>query len=109
MDDTALIEEGQLDSQCRNMTEEEVLDACWLRGLPVGRFATMNSGADASVHIRETEIKEMRKTLSNQLQMMNAVMRRREKGELVRDTTLQLLVLHLPAIRRSMKQKVLTI
>lgn len=110
MDDAALIEEGQLDSQCGNMTEEEVLDACWLRGLPIGRFATMHSGADASVHIRETtEIEEMRKTLSNQLQMMNAVMRRREKGELVRDTTLQLLVLHLPAIRRSMKQKVLTI
>jgi len=48
IDDVALIEEGQLDNACIEMTEEEVLDAVWLRGLPVGGFASLNSSSTSS-------------------------------------------------------------
>jgi len=37
--------------------------------------------------------------------MMKHVMDKRLKGELVRDSTLQLLVLHLPAIRYNIKRR----
>jgi len=120
MDDSALIEEGQLDGECSGMTEEEILDACWLRGLPVGSFAQMKGiGVHGSAHGREGEVHVMRRVLTNHLQMMEAIMAGpsmdtasnvketallRSKRELVRDTRLQLLVLHLPAIRYSMRK-----
>jgi len=97
MDDAALIEEGQIDSKCSGMTEEEVLDACWMRGLPVGRFVHC-SGSKLDSGVEEDEVHLMRSILTNHLQMMqyahssvgnDAVMHSR--SELVRDKTLQLL------------------
>ena len=107
IDDAALIEEGQLDNACIEMTEEEILDACWLRGLPVGGFASLDkrSTSTTSSGSREDEVHQMRKILTNHLLMMNHVMDKRLKGELVRDSTLQLLVLHLPAIRYTIKRR----
>ena len=107
IDDVALIEEGQLDSGCIEMTEEEVLDAVWLRGLPVGGFASLdNSSTSSSTNgSREDEVHQMRKILTSHLLMMKHVMDKRLKGELVRDSTLQLLVLHLPAIRYTIKRR----
>ncbi len=90
-DDAALIEEGHIDVQCSGMSEEEVLDACWMRGLPVGEFAS-RSGS------REEELQLMRIILTNHLQMMqfahgtvgnDAAMHSR--SEWVRDKALQLL------------------
>jgi len=117
MDDAALIEEGQLDSECSGMTEEEVLDACWLRGLPLASFVRNNKSGDHGDYGKEDEVHTMRQVLKHHLQMMEAVMMDplicnsttsktvlRSKGILVRDTTLQLLILHLPAIRCSMKR-----
>lgn len=98
MDDISLIEEGQLDNECIDMTEEEVLDSCWLRGLPVGRFATNMNMMDSE---GET-VQSMRKVLTHHLQMMDHVFGTSLHSKLVRDTTLQLLVLHLPAIRYRM-------
>ena len=112
MDDAALIEESQLYHECSGMTDQEVLEACWLRGLPVGRFVK-NAIAAGGANVG-SEVSIMRKILTNHLQMMQTIMAYdvsstistgnesvslRSKGDLVRDCTLQLLVLHLPAIR----------
>jgi len=107
IDDVALIEEGQLDNACIEMTEEEVLDACWLRGLPVGGFASLDSSSISSSTngSREDEVYQMRKILTNHLLMMKHVMDKRLKRELVRDSTLQLLVVHLTAIRYTMRRR----
>lgn len=97
MDDSSLIEEGHIDVKCSGMSEEEVLDACWMRGLPVGRFATP-SGSKKLDSSREEDIQMMRMILTNHLEMMqfahgavgnDAVMHSR--SELVRDEALQLL------------------
>ena len=93
-DDVALIEEGQIDIQCSGMREDEVLDACWLRGLPVGRFV---HGVEER-HSKDDELHIMRKELTNHLQMMKYAHMMVEndtsmcsRSELVRDKTLQLL------------------
>ena len=92
IDDSALIEEGEIGIKCSGLTEEEVLDACWMRGLPLGRFT------NSSYSGREEEVQMMRIMLTNHLQMMqyahkavgnDAVMHSR--SELVRDKALQLL------------------
>lgn len=93
-DDAALIEEGQINIQCCEMREDEVLDACWLRGLPVGRFVhgvQERNSKDDELHI-------MRKELTNHLQMMKYAhmmvgndTSMCSRSELVRDKTLQLL------------------
>ncbi|KAL7483180.1 hypothetical protein ACHAW6_008842 [Cyclotella cf. meneghiniana] len=110
-DDATLLEEGHLEAGCVDMTEEEVLDACLTRGLPVGRFARNLSGEA----IREIQC--MRTLLTNHLNMMRGVMMYRDKcsmeeqqllsgrdglrskNSLVRDVAIHLLVLQLPAIR----------
>mmetsp|Transcript_9451 Transcript_9451/g.20452 ORF Transcript_9451/g.20452 Transcript_9451/m.20452 type:complete len:573 (-) Transcript_9451:198-1916(-) len=133
MDDAALIEEGQLECHCHRMTEEEVLDACWLRGLPLGRFVKVGGiiaadrGGGGVNGVDDSQVAMMRNALTNHLQMMKTIMTiqdssslvhhrpssfvgmetttgclLRPKGDLVRDTTLQLLILHLPAVRYSM-------
>ena len=97
MDDAALIEEGEIGIKCSGLTEEEILDACWMRGLPLGRF-TNSSGSKLLDSAREEEVQMMRIILTNHLQMMqyahravgnDAVMNSR--SELVRDKALQLL------------------
>jgi hypothetical protein len=111
VDDATLIEEGHLEHGCTNLTGEEIMAACLARGLPVGRFAR-----EASIGV-EDQISSMRKLLTNHLKIMYAAMMIREtmsvdghqlmtggvglgsKRDLVRDHALQLLVLHLPAIR----------
>ena len=132
MDDAALIEEGHRDGcVVVGMTDEEVFDACWLRGLPLGRFAAIGGvGCDG-----EEEAFAARRVLANHLRMMEAVISARRcgpsitmtrrrgtvskddednilsecslrpRGELVRDNTLQLLILHLPAIRYGLMRK----
>jgi hypothetical protein len=110
-DDATLLEEGHLEAGCVGMTEEEVLDACLTRGLPVGRFARNMSGEAIG------EIQCMRTLLTNHLNMTRGVMMYRDKcsmeerqlltgrdgvrskSSLVRDVALHLLVLQLPAIR----------
>jgi hypothetical protein len=123
LDDAALIEEGMSrgDGCCAGMTDEEVYDACWIRGLPLGPFAaTTNVGVDFGVGSGNGEARATRRVLTNHLRMMEAVMSARcgpsmvagtvpkdedvsgslrSRGELVRDATLQLLVLHLHPIR----------
>lgn len=93
-DDAALIEEGQIDIQCSGMREDEVLDACWLRGLPVGRFV---HGVEER-NSKDDELHIMRKELTNHLQMMKYAhmmvgndTSMCSRSELVRDKTLQLL------------------
>lgn len=93
-DDAALIEEGQIDIQCSGMREDEVLDACWLRGLPVGRFV----GGVEERNSKDDELHIMRKELTNHLQMMKYAhmmvgndTSMCSRSELVRDKTLQLL------------------
>lgn len=93
-DDAALIEEGQIDTQCSGMREDEVLDACWLRGLPVGRFV----GGVQERNSKDDEVYMMRKELTNHLQMMKYAhtmvgndTSMCSRSELVRDKTLQLL------------------
>jgi len=118
MDDAALIEEMGGDALCGGMTDDEVLDACWLRGLPVGRFVNVGGSVRSGIHRREEEMQEMRIALSNHLGMMKVLMpecrplpadgiqsspENRYRGALVRDDALKLLVLHLPAVRFSMK------
>ena len=97
MDDAALIEEGQIDIECSGMTEEEVLDACWMRGLPVGRFANC-SGSKLDSCGEDEVVQMMRSILTNHLQMMQYAQRSvgndavmHSRSELVRDETLQLL------------------
>ena len=146
LDDVALLKDAQLDDECNGMTEEEVLDACWLRGLPVGRFVNAVHSDDAGDVIIDNlgnvdrssptnsdtntktdalkkehvwkDIQIMRLLLTDHLQMMQTIMTLdpssqfsssetagaalRSKGSLVRDVTLQLLILHLPAIRYQM-------
>ena len=96
MDDAALIEEGHIDIKCSGMSEEEVLDACWMRGLPVGKFANRSGSKLDST--REEEVQMMRIILTNHLEMISfafsavgndAVMHSR--SDLVRDEALQLL------------------
>jgi hypothetical protein len=144
LDDAALIEESHHSSSigndggryCVGMTDMEVFDACWIRGLPVGRFATADyrdvkddcdarDGGDKGVNVA------IRRILANHLRMMEAIMSvgrgptltttgtvvpegdegadamgpLRPRGELVRDTTLHLLVLHLPSIRYGLRRK----
>ncbi|KAL3781779.1 hypothetical protein HJC23_009209 [Cyclotella cryptica] len=110
-DDATLLEEGHCEAGCDGMTDEEVLDACLSRGLPVARFARDTSGEAMG------EIQCMRTLLTNHLKMMSGVMKYRgecsvreqqlfpakdgvcSKSSLVRDVALHVLVLHLPAIR----------
>jgi hypothetical protein len=117
LDDAMLIEEGHLDDGCTNLTNDEVLHACLVRGLPVGRFAHAVSFETEDV------FNTMRTLLTRHLNMMREVMTVREsfsfegqkyltggvgilfRGKLVRDHALQLLVLHLPALRNGMKSK----
>ena len=130
LDDIALIEEGHLRSECIGLTNDEVLEACWIRGLPVGRFVgTMSNhisyGRECHRDGNEGELQMMRRVLMHHLQMMETIMACRNSGgftrdddndddsdtipilrsrrELVRSNTLLLLVLHLPAIRYSMR------
>ena len=116
IDDVTLIEEGHLGSGCSNLTDDEILAACLVRGLPVGRFAR-----DYSIGGMKGEILHMKRSLTNHLKMMKGAMMIRErftfegenamaceanmvsKRSLIRDHTLQLLVLHLPAIRFEMR------
>jgi hypothetical protein len=114
VDDVTLIKEGYLDNGCATLTGDEVMNSCVARGLPVGRLAK-----DVSAGI-DDEATGMRRLLTNHLKMMREVMMVRETfsvdgqqlstsgsnglcstRELVRDSALQLLVLHLPAIRHT--------
>lgn len=104
LDDIALIEEGTISSECMGLTDEEVLEACWIRGLPMGK---------------EGEVHMLRRLLKHHLQMMEPIMACSigssarggtsptlcSKGELVRDRILILLVLHLATIRYSMRKE----
>lgn len=122
LDDIALIEEDQISTDCMGLMDEEVLEACWIRGLPVGRFVTVNNNVSGSAcrSGTEDEVQIMRRVLKNHLQMMEAIMACRSdsgcargdtstslcsRSELVRDSTLLLLVLHLPAIRYRMREE----
>ena len=114
VDDATLIEEGNVANECSNLTDDEVMSACLARGLPVGRFTR-----DAV--LKEQEADCMKRLLTNHLKMIQYVMMVREtmsidghnlmtggvgigsKRSLVRDHALQLLVLHLAAIRCEMK------
>jgi len=132
MDDIAMIDEGyhhcynhDVDDHvdrggdnhhyCVGMTDIEVFEACYIRGLPVGRFATAHDGIKGN-NSKEGEALATRKLLAYYLQMMDMVMNQKSddddddtvfssnsssssKGELVRNGTLQLLVLHIHAIR----------
>ncbi|KAL3769599.1 hypothetical protein ACHAWO_011545 [Cyclotella atomus] len=115
VDDATLIGEGYLDNGCATLTFDEVMNSCVARGLPVGRLAK-----DVSAGVNE-EAAGMSRLLTNHLKMMRGVMMVREtfsvdgkqvltsgvglgsKRELVRDSALQLLVLHLSAIRYDIK------
>ncbi len=110
VDDAALIEEGQLENGCKDMTDDEILDACWVRGLPVGRFARARTSdryrAICDEKLSQGDMDAMREIFSNHLKMVKLVMSYDDRapgllprGELVRDPALRLLVLHLPAIR----------
>lgn len=122
LDDIALIEEDQISTDCMGLMDEEVLEACWIRGLPVGRFVTVNNNISGSqCHSgKEDEVQIMRRVLKHHLQMMEAIMSCRSnsscargdtvtslcsRSEFVRDSTLLLLVLHLPAIRYRMREE----
>ena len=134
MDDMAMIDEGyhhcynhDVDDRgdnnhhyyCVGMTDIEVFEACYIRGLPVGRFATAYDGIKGN-NSKEGEAVATRKLLAYYLRMMDMVMNQKSddddddddntvfssnsissssKGELVRNGTLQLLVLHIHAIR----------
>lgn len=103
LDDIALIQEGTISSECMGLTDEEVLEACWIRGLPMGK---------------EGEVHMLRRLLKHHLQMMESIMACSiggsarggtsptlcSKGELARDRILILLVLHLASIRYSMRK-----
>ncbi|KAL3805466.1 hypothetical protein ACHAW5_007138 [Stephanodiscus triporus] len=120
LDDAALIEEGMSRDGCAGMTDEEVFDACWIRGLPLGPFAATNGGVDSGGGSVDGEARATRRVLTNHLRMMEAVMSARcgpsmvvatdedmsgslrSRGELVRDPTLRLLILHLHPIRYSL-------
>ncbi len=120
LDDIALIEEDQISTDCMGLMDEEVLEACWIRGLPVGRFVTVNnyiSGSECQSGKQDEVQIIMRRVLKHHLQMMDAIMSCRSdsgslgdtslcsRSELVRDSTLLLLVLHLPAIRYGMREE----
>lgn len=106
MDDVALLEEEQLNARCRNMTDDEVLQACWLRGLPVGRF--VNGVGLAGNYGDDCKSNELRELLTHHLQMMQLVMMHCSsslilvKGKLIRDIALQMMVLHLQPLRYQM-------
>ena len=103
IDDLALVEEGQIEACCSDLSNDEVLDACSIRGLPVGRFVRDVTGSESS------EIQFMRASLTNHLRMVRVMMHReksshaekrlRDERSLVRDDALKLLVLHLPSLR----------
>jgi len=114
VDDAALLEEGQLENGCNDMTDDEILDACWVRGLPIGRFTRarkIDRNRDVGDgNLSQAEIGVMREIFSNHLKMAKLVMSDddnapdlRPRGDLVRDPALRLLVLHLPAIRSQNK------
>lgn len=109
VDDVTLIEE-HLNEGCASLTDDEVTTACLARGLPIGRFAR-----DQSTN-RTEDVVNMKRILINHLNMMQSLLMVKESLSLdslmltsrdtgiskrshVRDHALQLLVLHLPAIR----------
>ena len=86
----------------------------------MGRFAKMahTQGGRNNADGKKGEVEVMREVLTNHLQMMKSIMVipsvdspsatvnraiLRSKGELVRDARLQLLILHLPAIRYNLR------
>lgn len=91
-DDVLLIEEEHDVDGCHSLTDSEVLDACLLRGLPVG--------TSVSYH-------EMRECLTNHLSMIAQVANTFPKFQRlsVHDTNLKLFTLHLPAIRYHLMRK----
>lgn len=99
LDDAAVIEEGMSRDGCAGMTDEEVFDACWIRGLPLGPFATTNGGVDSGGACNEEGLSARcgpSMVVAKDEDMSGSL---RSRGELVRDATLQLLILHLHPIQ----------
>jgi LETM1-like protein len=84
LDDRNCIEENYHLDTCSGMTDDEVREACRLRGLPV------NITYD-----------EMRECMTNHLIMVDDL--RQKRGKEAPDEKLNLFVLHLPAIRKVWK------
>ena len=84
-DDRLCLEENYHLDKCRGMTDDEVREACLLRGLPV-LFS----------------YDEMRDCLTNHLLMMDGLLKKR--GHNVPKQHLQIFALHVPAIRKFFKK-----
>ena len=84
IDDSNLIQEQTNHTNCENLTDEEVLDACSFRGLPCGLDQSYDS---------------MRRCLSNYLAMMETVHNEIGTKGLVGHINGTMFVLHLQAIR----------
>ena len=85
-DDRLCLEEYYHLDHCNGMTDDEVREACLLRGLPV--------------HVTYDE---MRDCVTNHLRMMETLWQKR--GRDVPKQHLQIFVLHLPALRKYFKRK----
>ena len=81
-DDTLLLEEAYDSNGCESMTDQEVMDACLMRGLPV-----------------TVPYDEMRVCLTNHLSMIRALKERVPYEERKASEGLVLLTMHLSAIR----------
>ena len=82
VDDTLLLEEAYDSNGCESMTDEEVLDACLMRGLPV-----------------TVPLEEMRVCLTNHLSMIRTLKERVPSEKHKPSQGLKLLTMHLSSIR----------
>ena len=83
-DDALLLEEAYDENGCEALTEEELLEACFVRGLPV-----------------TVPPVEMRRCLTNHLKMIRALKQRLPNG--TPTEAFELFTLHLPAIRHYLR------
>mmetsp|Transcript_6265 Transcript_6265/g.11983 ORF Transcript_6265/g.11983 Transcript_6265/m.11983 type:complete len:389 (+) Transcript_6265:202-1368(+) len=83
-DDELLILEGHECNGCASLTAEEVIDACLVRGLPSEMALSMG---------------EMRQCLTNHLRMTRQIPPEADKAQV------RSFLMHLPAIRESMKRE----
>lgn len=87
-DDTLLLEEAYDSNECESMTDEEVMDACLVRGLPV-----------------TVSCEEMRVCLTNHLTMIRTLKERIPSEKRKDSQSLKLLTMHLSSIRYYLRKE----
>jgi hypothetical protein len=97
-DDILLIQEGQHFNKCDSLTDEEVLDACLLRGLPINTLTQMRTQLTHHLIMVQPLLQKLVQETSD----TDSTTRTCQQFEEYKNA-IQILILFLPAIRYDLK------